>query len=82
MKWRKRDLDNEGNMTDMKERETQVMLKKDTETRLGNLCCYLHISVMALHIIWLGEEQMIELDMQSIKKGQGRESLQSPYFIH
>ena len=36
---------------------------------------------MALHINWLGEEQMIELDMQSSEKGQGRESLQSPLVL-
>ena len=29
----------------------------------------------------LGEERMIELDMQSSKKGQRRESLQSPLIL-
>ena len=32
---------------------------------------------MALHINWLGEERMIELEVLSSKKGQGRDSLQS-----
>ena len=38
---------------------------------------------MTLHINWLGEEQMIliELDVQISKKGQGRESLQSPLIL-
>ena len=61
-------------MTDVKERETN----EERQTRLVNLCCHLHISVMALHINWLGKEQMIELDVQSSEKGQGRESFQSP----
>ena len=61
-------------MTDLKKRKTN----EERQTRLVNLCRHLHISVMALHINWLGEEQMIELDVQSSKKGQGRESLQSP----
>ena len=65
----------------MKERETQVTAKKGTETRLVNLCRYLHISVMELHINWLGEEQMIDLDVQSSEKGQVRESLQSPLIL-
>ena len=34
------------------------------------------MSVMALHINWLGEKRMIELGVQSSEKGQGRESLQ------
>ena len=40
---------------------------------------------MALHINWLGEARMIKLEVQSSKKGQGRESLQYLllyYFIH
>ena len=73
----KRGLDNEGNVTDVKERETN----KERQTRLVNLCCHLHILVMALHINWLGEERMIELDVQSSEKGQGRESLQSPLVL-
>ena len=81
MKRRKRGLDNEGNVADMKERQNQVMLKEDTETRFVNLCHYLHISVMALHINWLGKEQMIELDVQSSEKGQGWELLQSPLIL-
>ena len=36
---------------------------------------------MALHINWLGEERMIELDMQSSEKGQEREPLQSPLIL-
>ena len=71
MKCRKRGLDNERNVTDVKERETN----EEKQTRLVNLCCHFHISVMALHINWLGEERMIELDVQSSEKGQGRESL-------
>ena len=58
----------------MKKRETN----EERQTRLVNLCRHLHIS---LHINWLGEEQMIELDMQSSKKGQGRESLRSPLIL-
>ena len=46
MKLRKRGLDNEGNVTDVKERETN----EERQTRLVNLCYHLHISVMALHI--------------------------------
>ena len=57
-------------MTDVKKRETS----EERQTRLVNLCRHRHISVMALHINWLGEEQMIELDVQISKKGQGRES--------
>ena len=63
-------------MTDVKERE--LTNEAERQTRFVNLCRHLHISVMALHINWLGEEQMIELDLQSSEKGQGRESLQSP----
>ena len=37
---------------------------------------------MALHINWLGEERMIELDVQSSKKGQGEGGpLQSPLIL-
>ena len=64
-------------MTDVQERETN----EERRTRLVNLCRHLHILVVALHINWLGEEQMIELDVQSSKKGQGRESLQSPLMV-
>ena len=64
-------------MTDVKERETN----EERKPTLVNLCCRLHISVIALHIDWLGEEQMIEIDMQSSMKGQGRESLQSPLIL-
>ena len=67
MKWGKRDLDDEENVTDTKKRETN----EERQTRLVNLYRHLHISVMALHINWLGEERMIELDVQSSKKGQG-----------
>ena len=48
----KRGLDNEGNVTDVKERETN----EERQTRLVNLYHHLHISVMALHINWLDEE--------------------------
>ena len=54
----------------MKEREIN-----ERSVRLVNLCHRLHISVMALHIDWLGEERMIETDVQSSTKGQGREYL-------
>ena len=74
MKGGKKDLDDEENVTDVNMRETN----EERQTRLVNLCRHLYISVMALHINWLGEERMIELDVQSSKKGQGRESLQSP----
>ena len=77
MKQGKKGLDDEENMTDVKERETN----EERQTRLVNLCHHLHISVMALHINWLGEERMIELDVQSSRKGQGRESLQSPLIL-
>ena len=77
MKWGKRDLGDEENVTDVKKRETN----EQRQTRLVNLCCHLHILVMALDINWLGKERMIELDVQSSKKGQGRESLQSPLIL-
>ena len=65
-------------MTDVKKRETN----EERQTRLVSPCRHLHISVMVLHINWLGEERMIELDVQSSKKGQGREeSLQSPLIL-
>ena len=46
MKWGKRDLDDEQNVTDVKKRETN----KERQTRLVNLCRHLHISVMAPHV--------------------------------
>ena len=56
--------------------------REERQTRLVSPCRHLHILVMALsHINWLGEERMIELDVQSSKKGQGRESLQSPLML-
>ena len=61
----------------MKNKETN----EERQTRLVNLCHHLQISVMALHINWLGKERMIELDVQSSEKGQGRESLQSPLIL-
>ena len=64
-------------MTDVKERETN----EERQTRLVTLCRHLHISVVALHINWLGKERMIELDVQSSEKSQGRESLQSPLIL-
>ena len=45
-------------VTDVKERETN----EETQTRLVNLC---------RHINCLGEERMVELDVQSREKGQG-----------
>ena len=58
-------------MTDVKERET--IMKKDKQGSVVNLCRRLHISVMAevmaIRIDWVGEELMIETDMQSSKKG-------------
>ena len=62
----------------MKKRETN----EEKQTSLVSPCHHLHILVMALsHINWLGEERMIELDTQSSKKGQGRESLQSSLIL-
>ena len=72
IKWGKRGLDEQEKMTDLKERETNV----ERQTRLVNLCCCLHISVMVLHIVWLGKEWMIEIDMQSTTKDEGWEYLQ------
>ena len=72
IKGRRRGLNNEGNVTDVKERETN----EERQTRLVNLCRHLHISVMVLHINWLAKERIIELDVQSSEKGQGRESLE------
>ena len=79
MNWGNRDLDDEENVIDVKKRATN----EERQTRLVNLCRHLHISVpwMALHINWLGKERMIELDVQSSKRGQGRESLQSPLIL-
>ena len=79
MKWGKRGLDDEENVTGVKEKET--IMKKDKQGSVVNLCNHLHILVMALHIDWVGEEWMIEIDMQSSKKGQGRESIQSRLII-
>ena len=73
----RRGLDEEENVTDMKERETN----EERQTRLVNLCHCLHILVMALLIDWLGEERMIEIDVQSSMKDQERESLQSPLIL-
>ena len=50
----------------MKERETN----EERQTRLVNLCHHLHILVMALHINWLGEERMKELDVQRSEKAR------------
>ena len=46
MKWGKRDLDDEENVTDVKKRETN----EERQTRLVNLCHRLHISVMAPNV--------------------------------
>ena len=53
-------------------------LRRETNTeerrrRFVNLCYWfsllsIHISVMEIHIDWLGEEQMIEIDVQSSVK--------------
>ena len=59
MKWGKRELDDEENMTDVKKRETN----EERQTRLVKPCRHLYISVTALHTNWLGEERMIELDV-------------------
>ena len=67
----------EENMIDVKKRETN----EERQIRLVNPCRHLHILVMALHMNWLGEERMIELDVQSSKKGQGSKSLQSPLIL-
>ena len=56
-------------------------MKTERQTRLVNLYRHLHILVMALHKNWLGKERVIELDVQSSKKGQGRESLQCPLIL-
>ena len=68
MKWGKRGLE-EDNVTDLEERETN----EEGQRRFVNLgpCLNLlsiHISVMTLHIDWLGEEQMTEIDVQSSMK--------------
>ena len=54
MKLGKRGLDDEDNVTGVKERET--IMKKDKQGSVVNLCNHLHILVMALHIDWVGEE--------------------------
>ena len=54
MKQGKRGLDDEENVTNVKERETI----EERQTRLVNLCHHHHISLMARHINWLGKEQM------------------------
>ena len=80
MKQGKRGLDNEENVTNMKERET---IEK-RQTRPVNICrhfTFCDISLMAHHINWLGKEQMIEIDVQSSVKGQGRKSLHSPLTV-
>ena len=79
MKWGKRGLDDEENVTGVKERET--IMKKDKQGSVVNLCNHLHISVMALHIDWVGKEWIIEIDMQNSEKGQVRESIQSRLII-
>ena len=57
MKWGKRGLDEEENVTDIGEHN------QERQARLVNHCCHLHILVMALPIDWLGEQQMIEIDV-------------------
>ena len=49
---RKRGFNEEENTTDLEEGET----KEERQAKLVNLCRYLHIFVIALHIDWLGEE--------------------------
>ena len=46
MKCRKRDLDDEKNVTDVKKRETN----EERQTRFVNFCLRLHISVKAPHV--------------------------------
>ena len=81
MKRGMRGLDDEENVTKVKERETI----EERQTRLVNLCRHLHISLdislTERHINWLGKERMIEIDVQSSVKGQRRESLQSPLTV-
>ena len=74
----KRGLDNEGNVTDVKERETN----EERQTRVNGkpLPSPSHFG-NGTYINWLGEERMIELDVQSSEKGQGKESLQSPFVL-
>ena len=71
----KRGLDDKENTTNMKENKTI----EERQTRPVNLCCHLHI----LRHFTNGtsnklarQRQMIEIDVQSSVKGQGRESLQ------
>ena len=52
MKCGKTGLDDEENMANVKERETI----EERQTKLVNLCCHLHILLMARHINWLGKE--------------------------
>ena len=65
-KWGKRSLAEKANITDLEERETN----KQRQARLVNLSHRLHISVMALHIDWLGEEQMIEIDCRAAQRAK------------
>ena len=53
----KRGLNEEENVTDVKEREK--LIKKDKQG------CRLHILAMALHIDWLAKQRMIEIDVQN-----------------
>ena len=58
-------------MTDLKERERET--NEERQRRFVNLCPCLsllgiHISVIAIHIDQLGEEQMIEINMQGSTK--------------
>ena len=57
------------NVTDLEERETNEerhMKFVNLYPRLSLLS--IQISAMALHIDWLGEERMIEIDVQSSTK--------------
>ena len=71
MKLENRGLDEEENMTDLKEREAN----EERQARLVYLCRCLHILVMALYIGWLGEERIIEIYVQSSEKHQVRQYL-------
>ena len=43
-------------------------INEEQQVRLVNFCHCLYISITALHIDWLGEKRMIEIDVQSSAK--------------
>ena len=72
LKWGKRGLEDEENVTDSEERETN----EERQRWFVNFCPRLsllsiHILVMAIDIDWLGKELMVEIDMQSSVKANG-----------